>query len=163
AGQPAARASRANPGTQPVRLDREAANARFRSGGASHEWQGIALLERAAGGPAGRHHSLTTPTGSHRMTPPAISRATLTTALGAGNTAHLSALEAGRTGLAPCSFADVRLPGYVGEVAGVDAVGLPPGLADFDCRNNRLAWLGLQQDGFIDQVRAARERWGERR
>lgn len=97
------------------------------------------------------------------MTPLAISRATLTTALGAGNAAHLAALEAGRTGLAPCSFADVKLPGYVGEVVGVDAVELPPELADFDCRNNRLAWLGLQQDGFAGAVLAARERWGARR
>jgi 3-oxoacyl-[acyl-carrier-protein] synthase-1 len=40
---------------------------------------------------------------------------------------------------------------------------LPAGLADFDCRNNRLAWLGLQQDGFADAVLAARERWGAHR
>ena len=97
------------------------------------------------------------------MTPVAISRATLTTAVGAGNAAHLAGLQACRTGLAPCSFADVRLPGYVGEVAGVDAVRLPEALADFDCRNNRLAWLGLQQDGFAADVMAACERWGARR
>ena len=32
----------------------------------------------------------------------------------------------------------------------------------WDCRNNRLAWLGLQQDGFIERVEAARERYGSR-
>ena len=37
---------------------------------------------------------------------------------------------------------------------------LPSALADFDCRNNRLAWRALQQDGFADAVRAARARWG---
>src|SRR6185312_16073378 len=36
-------------------------------------------------------------------------------------------------------------------------------LADWDCRNNRLAWLGLRQDGFIDKVRIARERYGANR
>jgi len=35
----------------------------------------------------------------------------------------------------------------------VDAVQLPVHLADFDCRNNRLALLGLMQDGFAEAVR----------
>ncbi|AKJ30474.1 beta-ketoacyl-[acyl-carrier-protein] synthase family protein [Caldimonas brevitalea] len=95
--------------------------------------------------------------------PLAITHYTLTTALGAGIAAHRAALESGRSGLAPCAFADVDLPGYVGEVAGVDAVQLPPSLNEFDCRNNRLAWLALQQDGFAEAVQAARSRWGAHR
>jgi len=97
------------------------------------------------------------------MTPLAITHATLTTAVGEGQAAHVAALRDGRSGLVPCAFADVALPTFIGEVAGVDAVYLPPALADFDCRNNRLAWLGLQQDGFIDAVAAARSRWGAHR
>src|SRR5690606_38564672 len=31
---------------------------------------------------------------------------------------------------------------------------------EWDCRNNRLAWRSLVADGFIDQVLAARERYG---
>ncbi len=97
------------------------------------------------------------------MKPLPISLATLTTALGAGKEAHRVALAEGRTGLAPCSFSDVALAGHVGEVAGVDTVRLPEALAPFDCRNNRLAWLALQQDGFAQGVQAARERWGAHR
>lgn len=97
------------------------------------------------------------------MRPLAITHATLTTALGAGMAAHLEALEAGRSGLAPCHFMDVKLPGWVGEVAGVDDVALPGALAAHDCRNNRLAWLGLQQDGLIEAAAAARARWGAHR
>jgi len=97
------------------------------------------------------------------MKPVAISASTLTTALGAGRAATLAALQAQRTGLAPVSFMSLPLPTWAGEVAGVDAVTLPPPLADFDCRNNRLAWLGLQQDGFLDAVAAARARWGANR
>jgi len=97
------------------------------------------------------------------MTPLAISHYTLSTALGAGRAATLGSLRAGRSGLAPASFLDVDLSTWIGEVAGLDAARLPPGLADFDCRNNRLAWLGLQQDGFADSVRAARKRWGAHR
>ena len=97
------------------------------------------------------------------MTPLAVSAGTLTTALGAGCAATLEALTAQRTGLAPVRFLDLPLPTWTGEVAGVDAVALPAHLSDFDCRNNRLAWLGLQQDGFLDAVAAARARWGARR
>ncbi|MDE2625943.1 MAG: beta-ketoacyl-[acyl-carrier-protein] synthase family protein [Burkholderiales bacterium] len=98
------------------------------------------------------------------MKPLAITHLTLTTALGRGLDEHLQALEAGRSGLAPCRFMDVTLPGWVGEVAGVDDVALPASLAAaHDCRNNRLAWLGLQADGLIDAVTQARQRWGARR
>jgi 3-oxoacyl-[acyl-carrier-protein] synthase-1 len=94
------------------------------------------------------------------VNPLAISAYTLTSALGAGCAATLDALEAQRSGLAPVRFLDVSLPTWTGEVDGVDAVALPAPLAEFDCRNNRLAWLGLQQDGFLDAVAAARTRWG---
>ncbi|MEO5696986.1 MAG: beta-ketoacyl-[acyl-carrier-protein] synthase family protein [Burkholderiaceae bacterium] len=97
------------------------------------------------------------------MTPTAIAACTLTTALGAGNAATLDALRAQRSGLAPLRFLDVPLTTWAGEVDGVDAVTLPPSLSAYDCRNNRLAWLGLQQDGFLDAVAAARTRWGAHR
>jgi 3-oxoacyl-[acyl-carrier-protein] synthase-1 len=57
----------------------------------------------------------------------------------------------------------VDLATFIGEVAGVDAVQLPPHLADFDCRNNRLALLGLTQDGFAEAVRAASAKYGAQR
>ncbi len=68
-----------------------------------------------------------------------------------------------RGGLAPCAFDTVDLPTFVGEVAGVDEVALPAPLAAFDCRNNRLALLGLAQDGFIEAVAAARQKYGAQR
>lgn len=94
------------------------------------------------------------------MNPVAISAYTVSSALGLGQEATLAALREMRSGLAPVKFLDLPLPTWVGEVPGVDAVRLPAPLADFDCRNNRLAWLGLQQDGFLDAVAAARARWG---
>lgn len=94
------------------------------------------------------------------MNPVAISAYTLSTALGLGREATLAALREMRSGLAPVKFLELPLPTWVGEVPGVDAAGLPASLAEFDCRNNRLAWLGLQQDGFLESVAAARARWG---
>ena len=43
---------------------------------------------------------------------------------------------------------------------GVEAVELPGRLADWDCRNNRLAWLALTSDGFFGRASAARDRYG---
>ncbi|HZT56172.1 MAG TPA: beta-ketoacyl-[acyl-carrier-protein] synthase family protein [Burkholderiaceae bacterium] len=97
------------------------------------------------------------------MKPLAITASTLTSALGAGNAATFEALKAERSGLAPVRFMSFPLPTWTGEVEGVDAVAVPPDLGEYDCRNNRLAWLGLQQDGFIDAVAAARARWGASR
>ncbi len=97
------------------------------------------------------------------MTSLAITACSLTTALGAGNAAHVVALREGRTGLAPLRFENLPLTTWTGEVRGVDAVTLPPECAAFDCRNNRLAWLGLQQDGLLDAISAARSRWGAAR
>jgi len=94
------------------------------------------------------------------MKPLAISASTLTTALGPGRAVTLAALQAQRSGLSPEHFMDAQLPTWVGEVAGVDVVALPAELSRYDCRNNRLAWLGLQQDGFLADVAAARARWG---
>jgi 3-oxoacyl-[acyl-carrier-protein] synthase-1 len=42
-------------------------------------------------------------------------------------------------------------------------VELPAQLTDFDCRNNRLALLGLMQDGFTGAVAAATEKYGAQR
>jgi 3-oxoacyl-[acyl-carrier-protein] synthase I len=92
-----------------------------------------------------------------------ITLSTATSALGAGRAAHLEALLAQRSGLAPLRFEQLPLTTWTGEVEGVDHVVLPDGLQKFDCRNNRLAWLGLQQDGFVAAVDAARDRWGAQR
>ena len=97
------------------------------------------------------------------MNPLAISAFTLTTALGAGQAMTLDALRAQRSGLAPLRFRALPLATWTGEVDGVDDIALPADLAHFDCRNNRLAWLALQQDGFLDAVAQARARWGAAR
>ncbi|HSY04972.1 MAG TPA: beta-ketoacyl-[acyl-carrier-protein] synthase family protein [Steroidobacteraceae bacterium] len=98
------------------------------------------------------------------MTPLTLSSFTATSALGCGLAPTLAALRAGRGALAPCAFETVTLDSCVGEVAGVDEVALPEGLtAQFDCRNNRLAWLGLNQDGFAQAVERAASRHGRAR
>ena len=94
------------------------------------------------------------------MNPISLSAYTLTTCLGRGLDATRAALAKELSGLAPCRFESVQLDTWVGEVADVDAECLPAALAEHDCRNNRLALMGLETDGFAERVREARRRYG---
>ena len=94
------------------------------------------------------------------MNPLLLTHFTATTCVGRGLSANLAALREERSGLAPCRFETVDIDTCVGEVAGVDDVRLPPALAAFDCRNNRLAQLGLAQDDFTACVTATVSRYG---
>jgi 3-oxoacyl-[acyl-carrier-protein] synthase I len=97
------------------------------------------------------------------MKPLAIDSYTVTSAVGRGRDAHMSALRGERTGLTQQSFEDAELVTWVGAVAGIDSVRLPRELAAFDCRNNRLAELALGADGFLEAVAGARAHYGARR
>ena len=97
------------------------------------------------------------------IAPIAIRAYTATTAAGVGNDSLLAALRADRSALRPNDFGPEPLPTWIGRVAGVETAPLPKPLAAWDCRNNRLAWLGLGADGFIDAAHAARERYGPAR
>jgi len=95
--------------------------------------------------------------------PLSVTAYTATTALGVGNAALHAGLEASRSGLRANDFGEPaaqRLATWIGRVDGVEEVRLPPELAEWDCRNNRLAWLGLTADGFLEAALAARERYG---
>src|SRR3989344_5288535 len=97
------------------------------------------------------------------MTPLLLSAFTVVNALGRGNAATYNALRGRQSGLRPCHLSFADLDTHVGEVAGLDDVSLPPHLTRYDCRNNRLAYLGLQHDGFMNAVAAARDRYGAAR
>ena len=81
--------------------------------------------------------------------PLSITAYTATTALGRGRAAQLDALRARRGGLRPNDFGDDRLDCWIGRVDGLESDPLPAPLAHWECRNNRLAWLALQQDGMF--------------
>jgi 3-oxoacyl-[acyl-carrier-protein] synthase I len=97
------------------------------------------------------------------MDPLALTSFTATSCIGRGVGATLATLRARRTGLAPCAFETVTLDTCVGEVPGVDDAPLPATLREFECRNNRLALLGLAQDGCAEAVKRAASRHGRER
>ena len=92
-----------------------------------------------------------------------ISACTLVNALGRGTQDCFDALEEARGGLRPCDFEDADLDTWIGRVDGLEDEPVVAELACFDCRNNRLAQLGLRQDGFSDHVAEVRARHGAAR
>jgi len=97
------------------------------------------------------------------MTPLWLREFTASSCIGQGLSATLDALIQQRSGLKHCNFETVDIDTHIGEVTGVDAQRLAAPLHRFDCRNNRLAELALQQDGFFEAVQSAASRWGRRR
>ena len=98
-----------------------------------------------------------------RIPPLQISAYTATSAVGVGKEPLAEALEHSRSGLRANDFGPAPLPTWIGRVDGLEEIRLPDALAHWDCRNNRLAWLGLQADGFLEAVAAARGRHGAAR
>ncbi len=97
------------------------------------------------------------------MQPLTLSHYAVVNALGRGTTATLDALRTGRSSLRRCDFMDAALDTYIGRVDGLEEEPVVARLNDFDCRNNRLAMLGLAADGFESAVAAARARYGAHR
>lgn len=75
----------------------------------------------------------------------------------------MDALRTRRSGLIPCAFEDVDLETYIAKVEELDSCRVRADLPAYDCRNNRLAQLCLQQDGFGEAVEAARKKYGAAR
>ena len=97
------------------------------------------------------------------MNPLALTHFTATSCIGRGLAPTLQALREQRSGLAPCRFERAELRTWIGAVEGVDDAPIRPDLRAFDCRNHRLAQIGLEQDGFADAVTAAAARYGAAR
>ncbi len=97
------------------------------------------------------------------MPPVAIRAYTATTATGRGRATLAGALRDARSGLRPNDFGEAALDTWIGRVDGLEDAALPAVLSDWECRNNRLAWLALQHDGVLDAASAMRSKYGAER
>jgi len=98
-----------------------------------------------------------------RTLPLAVGAVTVTSALGTGVAAHREAIRQRRGGLRRNDFTASPLTTWIGRVEGIEAVVVPVACARLDSRNNRLAWLALQQDGFLEAIAEARSHYGRDR
>jgi 3-oxoacyl-[acyl-carrier-protein] synthase I len=95
--------------------------------------------------------------------PVAVRAYTATGAHGQGLEALADDLANNRSALRPNDLPDLPLPCAIGRVDGLETLAWPVSWAAWDSRATRLAWLGLQADGFIDTVARARQRHGAAR
>ena len=97
------------------------------------------------------------------MQPLVISHFSIVNSLGADGDAVAQALLSMRSGLARCDFETVRLETSIGRVAALEDVRVRADLAAYDCRNNRLAQLGLESGGLARAAAALGEKYGAHR
>lgn len=100
---------------------------------------------------------------SYRPQPISVLDYTCVTGCGSGRDSLGQALRSGTSALRPNDFTHFPLTTYIGKVSAASDSVLPESLHHFDCRNNRLAWLALQADGFVNSARAAIDRYGPHR
>lgn len=94
------------------------------------------------------------------MTPLTVTAMATANPLGLGLPATWNALRTEGQGLRPNDFEDAEIKTWIGRVGGLETDPITGELSDFDCRNNRLALLGLRQDGFEQAIASARSRYG---
>jgi 3-oxoacyl-[acyl-carrier-protein] synthase-1 len=90
----------------------------------------------------------------------AISSYTATSAAGIGLDALHESIATRRSGLTSNNLETCDLDTWVGRVASLEDTSLPQHLSHLHSRNNQLAWLGLQQDGFLGTVENLADRIG---
>jgi 3-oxoacyl-[acyl-carrier-protein] synthase-1 len=82
----------------------------------------------------------------------AISGYTATCAAGVGLSELRRSIAGRQSGLRENDFENCELNTWIGRVECIDSTELPKEFAHLDSRNNRLAWLALQQDGLLDAL-----------
>ena len=92
-----------------------------------------------------------------------ITAYTLSNALGRGKHEILTRLGGADSGLRPCDLEEVAFPCWIGRIPGIEETPVRADLTEYDCRNNRLAQIGLEQDDFVPTVEAAKRRYGRER
>lgn len=93
------------------------------------------------------------------MQPLVLTASTIVSAIGRGADETLASLRERRTGLRACDYDGVAR-GWIGRVDAIEQHPLPPALARYECRNNRLASVALATDGFAEAAADAVRRYG---
>ena len=77
------------------------------------------------------------------MQPLTLTAMTTANPLGLGLAATWDGLRHDRHGLRPNDFEDATIKTWIGRIDGLETEPITGALAEFDCRNNRLALVGI--------------------
>jgi 3-oxoacyl-[acyl-carrier-protein] synthase-1 len=92
-----------------------------------------------------------------------VSACTATSAAGKGLVELRRSIVERNSGLRHNDLAGCGIDTWIGRVSGLEDTALPARLRNLDSRNNRLAWMGLQQDGLLAFLQALIDRVGSER
>ena len=92
-----------------------------------------------------------------------VSACTATSAAGKGLVELRRSIVERNSGLRHNDLAGCGIDTWIGRVSGLEDTDLPARLRNLDSRNNRLAWMGLQQDGLLAFLQALIDRVGSER
>ena len=95
------------------------------------------------------------------ISPLIITASSMVNALGCGKKATLNALHEKRSGLEISTNLDFST--WLGNVHETDNISIEDHLSKYRCRNNQLAKLTLDTDGFRDAIKKAVEKYGAHR
>jgi 3-oxoacyl-[acyl-carrier-protein] synthase-1 len=92
-----------------------------------------------------------------------ISASTVTSAAGKGLAELRRSIVERRSGLRHNDLDGCGIDTWIGRVSGLEDTNFPTPLRNLDSRNNRLAWMGLQQDGLLTSLQKLVDRVGSDR
>ena len=92
-----------------------------------------------------------------------ITASSLVNALGRGKAEVWQKISSGQSGLRQADYAGLEFATWLGQVEAAASYPLEPGLAKFNCRNNRLAKLALDSDDFREAVEVAKQKYSASR
>jgi len=95
--------------------------------------------------------------------PLSITASTIVNAAGAGKKYTFNNIKNNASALTSTGYPGLNFDTYLGVVDHVDSTKIEPELSIFDCRNNRLAKMALDTDGFRESVRDAINKYGNNR
>ena len=98
-----------------------------------------------------------------RITALTVQAFTATTAAGLGCVKLWDAVFNERSHLRANDFTPTPIAAWIGRVDRLETAALPLQYAEWECRNNRLAWLALNEDGFFEAARKAVAHFGSRK
>jgi len=97
------------------------------------------------------------------MQPLAVTAKTIVNACGKGESAMLESLKKNKSGLRQQGYPDLSFDTWLGRVDGLETVEIETELKQFNCRNNRLAYMALNTDGFRQSVEVAKKKYSANR
>jgi len=98
-----------------------------------------------------------------KIKPLSITASSLVTAAGCGKQLVLDAIQNNKTALRNISYPGLNFNTWLGKIDDIDKFEIESSLQNYNCRNNKLAKLGLDTDNFRNDINSAISKYDKNR